>query len=326
MSASASTSAPGEITLETIRSAVSRTAALRRRTPLLQLDAGLWVKPENLQLTGSFKVRGALAALTALNPEQLGRGVVTHSSGNHGQGIACAASLLGSSATVVIPEGAPEVKVRRAAAWGARIVRCGASAKEREDAALREAQLHGLTLIPPFDHPDVIAGQGSAGLEIFEDLPDAANVLVPVGGGGLLAGVATALKSLNPAIRVFGVEPELAADAAESFRSGQLTGWPAELTNRTIADGVRTQQLGELNFELIRSSIAGFLTVSEEAILGAAAWYLLEAKLVAEPTGAVTLAAYRELRDAADSPLAAGPTVVVLSGGNADPAFLAGLS
>src|SRR5690625_2421769 len=313
-------------TLQEMRSAAARTARFRRQTPLLPLDRGgrLFVKAENLQLTGSFKLRGALNALSLLEPAQLERGVVTHSSGNHGQALACAAALFGTGATVVIPEGAPEVKVRRTAGWGARIVRCGASAAEREAAAREEAERHGLTLIPPFDHPDVIAGQASVGLEIAAQLPGVANVLVPVGGGGLLAGSAAALKSLVPSVRVFGVEPELAADAAESFGTGRAVSWPAELTNRTVADGVRTQRVGDLNLPLILGHTDGFLTATEEGIVSAAAEYLLEANLVAEPTGALTLAAWREAAE--DDPrFADGRTVLVLSGGNADPGFLRSL-
>lgn len=317
----------GPVTLQAVRKAAAATARLRRRTPLLKLPgvAGVWVKAENLQLTGSFKVRGALAALAGLSSGQLAQGVVTHSSGNHGQGLACAAQLFGTHAAVVIPEGAPEVKVRRTEAWGARVVRCGASAAEREEAARHEAETHGLTLIPPFDHPGVVAGQGSVGLEIFEDLPEVANVLVPVGGGGLLAGIVTALTALKPGVRIFGVEPELAADATESFNSGRPVSWPASLTNRTVADGVRTQRVGDLTFPLILEGTAGFLQASEEGIRAAAAWYLQEAKLVSEPTGALTLAAWRELASP-EEVLAPGPTVLVLSGGNADPAFLGSLA
>lgn len=317
---------PAGPTLQEMKAAAARIARFLRRTPLLPLDreGHLFAKAENLQLTGSFKLRGALNAVSLLNPGQLERGVVTHSSGNHGQALACAAALFGTSATVVIPEGAPEVKVRRTAGWGARIVRCGASADEREAAAREEAHRHGLTLIPPFDHHDVITGQASVGLEIAGQLPDVTNVLVPVGGGGLLAGSATALKSLVPSVRVFGVEPELAADAAESFRTGRAVSWPAELTNRTVADGVRTQRVGKLNLPLILTHADGFLTATEEGITAAAGEYLLEANLAAEPTGALTLAAWREAAEA-DPRFAEGRTVLVLSGGNADAGFLKSL-
>lgn len=291
----------------------------------LPVEEPLYAKAENLQLTGSFKLRGAVNALRQLSPEQLARGVVTHSSGNHAQGLACAASLLGVPVTIVIPEGAPQVKVDRTLEWGARVVRCGPSSEEREQVAAVEAERAGLTLVPPFDHPHIIAGQGTAGLEILEQLPGVANILVPVGGGGLLAGVALAVKSVNPAVKVFGVEPELAADAAESYASAAAVRWDAALTTRTVADGVRTQQVGATNLPLILEHVDGFLTVTEQGILDATAFYLLRARLVAEPTGALTLAAFRELPPG-DSRLADGPTAVILSGGNIDPGRLAHLA
>ncbi len=316
-----------DVTLEDVRAAAVRISRAARRTPLLPLPVTgkVFVKAESLQTTGSFKLRGAYNALAQLSPGQLSRGVVTHSSGNHGQGLACAASMLGCPATIVIPEGAPQVKVDRTLSWGARVVRCGPSAAEREQAAAEQAERYGLTLIPPFDHPDVIAGQGTVGLEILDQLPDVANVLVPVGGGGLLSGIALAISSLRPGVRVFGVEPELAADAAEAFARREPVRWDAGLTTRTVADGVRTQQVGVNNLPLILKHVSGFLTATESGILEAARFYAMEAKLVAEPTGALTLAAWREL-DSGDSPLAPGPTVLVLSGGNVDPALLATLA
>lgn len=319
MPASTKTSVATSVTLADVQSAASRISGAVRRTPLLELplEGRVYAKAENLQKTGSFKLRGAVNALSQLSPEQLARGVVTHSSGNHAQGLACAAQMLGVKATIVIPEGAPEVKVQRTLEFGARIVRCGPSSEERERVARAEAERGGLTLVPPFDDLRVIAGQGTVGLEILEQLPDVANVLVPVGGGGLLAGVALAIKSLRPEVRVFGVEPELAADAAESFASGQPVRWEAELTTRTVADGVRTQQLGTNNLPVILENVDGFLTATEEGIMAAAAFYLQRVRLVAEPTGALTLAALRELGP--DSGLLApGPTVLVLSGGNLD--------
>lgn len=314
---------PGSVTLTDVQSAAARISGAVRRTPLLELplEGQVYAKAENLQKTGSFKLRGAVNALRQLSPAELTRGVVTHSSGNHAQGLACAAHMLGVQATIVIPEGAPEVKVQRTLEYGARVVRCGPSSEERERVAAAEAERHGLTLVPPFDDLRVIAGQGTVGLEILEQLPDVANVLVPVGGGGLLAGVALAIKSLRPDVRVFGVEPELAADAAESFATGQPVRWDAARTTRTVADGVRTQQLGLNNLPLVLEHVNGFLTATEEGIMTAAAFYLQRARLVAEPTGALTLAAFRELGPA-DDLLAPGPTVLVLSGGNLDTGLL----
>ena len=254
------------------------------------------------------------------------RGVVTHSSGNHAQGVACAAALAGVPATIVIPDGAPEVKVRRTAAWGARIVRCTNDKASREGTAERLAAELGATLVPPYDHPWIVEGQASVGLEIAADLPDVANVLVCVGGGGLLAGVASALRALGSTANVVGVEPTLAADAGASFREGRIVTWSPEEVVRTVADGVRTQSLGVVNFDLIRATVDEFVDVGDEAILDGAAWMMREAHLTVEPTGALAFAAYRMLVAQESSVLRPGPTVVVLSGGNADGARLAELA
>lgn len=322
------------VTLDDVLAARERVRGAVFETPLLELPLGepgsVFAKAENLQRTGSFKLRGAYNTLASLPPDARARGVVTHSSGNHAQGLACAASLLGVAATIVIPEGAPQVKVDRTAAWGARIVRCGPSSEERERVAQAEADAHGLTMVPPFDHPGVIAGQGTAALEIAEQLPNVANLLVPVGGGGLLSGLALTIKSVLPHVRVIGVEPSLAADAAESFRTGERVRWDAALTNRTIADGVRTQQLGVHNLPLILEHVDAFVTVEESAIYEAIRFMALEAKLVAEPTGCIALAAWHALnagdvaerRDGSRIGLQDGPTVVLTSGGNIEPAVL----
>lgn len=313
-------------TLKDVRAAAARVAPVIFPTPLLRLPlpGAVYAKPENLQRTNSFKLRGAYNFLAALPEAVRARGVTAHSSGNHAQGVACAAHLFGVSAAIAIPEDAAEVKVARTRAWGAEVVRCGGASAEREAAAQRLVAERGYTLVPPFDHPWIIAGQGTVGLELAEEMPEVANVLVPVGGGGLIAGVALALKALRPGARLIGVEPELAADAHESFARGERVAWSAEQTGRTVADGVRTQQLGRLNFELIRRHVDAIVTVSDGDILEAAAWYLHEAKLVVEPTGALTLAAYRQLADT--SALNPGPTALVISGGNLEPARLATLT
>ena len=313
------------VTIDTVRAAARSISDTVIRTPVLRLphEGELFANAENLQLTNSFKVRGALNMLLNLSDEQRRRGVVAHSSGNHAQGVAFAALLLGVPATIVIPEGAPAVKVRRTVALGARVVRCENSSTERERVAARLVEEHGYTLVPPFDNPLIVSGQGTVGLEIAQDLPGVSNVLVPIGGGGLSAGVATALKSLLPQVRVIGVEPALAADAAASLRSGQPVEWEAKQVSRTVADGVRTQRLGDLNFELLAKHLDGVVTVSDEDILRATAWYFEKARLVVEPTGALTLAGYRELTQGAeDVRLASGPTVLVISGGNIEPALL----
>ena len=315
--------------LHDLEAARALLAARVRHTPLLPLELGngsrapLYAKPENLQRTGSFKIRGATHFLARMPPAQRERGVVTHSSGNHAQGLAAAAHSWGVPAVVVIPEGATEVKVRRTAAWGAEVVRCENTGNAREEVAERYASQRGLTLVPPFDHPWIVEGQASIGLELHDDLEDVANVIVCVGGGGLLAGVASALRARGSKAQILGVEPTLAADASESFERGKLVRWPAEMVTRTVADGVRTQSLGELTHAIIRESVDGFVQVEEEEILDASAWYVQEAKLVVEPTGGLTLAAYRRLLEGDQSArLRPGSTVLLVSGGNLDPAML----
>jgi threonine dehydratase len=302
------------LTLEDVRAAAARLEGTVHRTPLLRLPlAGeVYAKAENLQRTGSFKLRGALNFLASLPEAVRARGVVAHSSGNHAQGVACAAALFGVPATIVIPEGASEVKVARTEAYGARVVRCALGARERVAYELAEA--HGWTLVPPFDHPWIIAGQGTAGLELAQALPEVADVLVPLGGGGLLAGVALAVRALAPQARVWGVEPEVAADGKASLAAGCVQPWPPERTARTVADGVRTPAVGRLNFRLIRELVTDIVTVSETAIVAATRWYASEAKLVVEPTGALTLAALHALRER--GALGEGPTVLLVSGGN----------
>ncbi len=315
------------VSLSDIEAAAARIQGTARRTPLLELEPGLSAKAENLQLTGSFKLRGAYNFLASLPEDVRQKGVVADSSGNHAQGVACAAHLFGVPATIVIPKNAPPIKVSRTRAWGAEIVRCENSSLERERVCQEFVESHGYTRVPPFDHPWIVAGQGTVGLEIAKDLPEVANVLVCVGGGGLLSGITTALRDLCPKTQVIGVEPELAADAQASLKAGRVEQWDAALTTRTVADGVRTQNLGDLPFALIHNRIAGIVTVSETDILAATRWYLTEAKLVAEPTGALTLAAYRQLARGTCQSVALnpGPTVLLVSGGNVEPTWLAAL-
>ncbi len=313
------------VSLEDVRQARARISSATRVTPVLPVPGrqGVHAKLESLQITGSFKLRGAFNMLAGLTDAQRSQGVVTHSSGNHAQGVACAAYLLGCHATIVIPEGAPQIKVDRTASWGARIIRCGPSSSEREEVAAREAESGGLTMVPPFDHPAIIAGQGTVALELLEQLPNIGTVFVPVGGGGLAAGVALAVKSLRPDVRVIAVEPELAADAAESHRTGERVTWPAGLANRTIADGVRTQQVGEYNLPFLLEFIDDFVLVPEDAIRAAVRHYVHEMKATVEPTGALTLAALDGI-DASSLP--SGDIAVIVSGGNIEPRILAELA
>jgi threonine dehydratase len=314
-----------------VHAAAARIADHVVRTPLLRLPidtpAGhaVYVKPESLQRTGSFKLRGATNFIANLTLEQRARGVVAHSSGNHAQGVAAAAKAFGVAATIVIPEGAIELKVANTKALGATVVRSENTQEGREGTARAIAERTGAVMTPPYDHPDIVAGQGTVGLEIVEDLPDVANVIVPIGGGGLSAGVAIAVKGARPACQVIGVEPELAADAHQSLVEGRRVAWPAASVNKTAADGVRTQAIGVLNFAVLSELMAGVVTVSEDAIARATRWYATTAHLVAEPTGALSLAALWRLlsEDANDGiTLLPGPTVLIISGGNVEPRAL----
>ncbi len=307
------------VTIDDITSAAESVRDAAVRTPLLPAPWGdpsrpLWIKPESLQPTGAFKIRGAFNAIVRLPAAARSRGVVAYSSGNHAQAVAYAAAAFGVPAHIVMPEETPAVKVAATRAHGAEVVLCGAG--QREQVADELVDRTGAVLIPPFDHPDVIAGQGTVGLEIAEDLPDVRNVVVPVSGGGLASGVGTAVKALCPGARVFGVEPELAADTAESLRAGRRIDWPVQRRNRTIADGLRSQP-SELTFAHLRRVLDAMITVSEQQIRDAVRELAHHARLVAEPSGAVALAAYRR------GGLPPGPTVVVLSGGNVEPSLLA---
>jgi len=304
------------VTLDDVRAAAARIEGVVVRTPLLPAPAigeRLWLKPENLQPTGAFKLRGATNAVRSLPIGSLSAGVVTHSSGNHGQALAYAARAAGIPCWVVVPEGAPSVKVEAIRALGAEIVLVPPARRLPE--AERIAAERGATLVPPFDDVAVIAGQGTVGLEILADLPDVDVVLVQVGGGGLVSGVAAAVKALRPATKVIGVEPELAAETAEGLHSGTLTPWPVEQTYRTIADGVRTSP-SALTFAHIQAYVDDIVTVTEEQIRAAVGVLAHKARIVAEPSGALTTAAYLHAK------LPEGRTVAVVSGGNADPELL----
>ncbi|BBY91943.1 serine/threonine dehydratase [Mycobacterium gallinarum] len=306
------------VTIDDIRAAATRIHAFVVRTPLLptlwaDADRPLWIKPENLQPIGAFKVRGAFSAIGSLDESVRTRGVVAYSSGNHAQAVAYAAAVYGIPATIVMPKETPAVKVDATRSHGADVVLCDAGQRERVAAEVLEQT--GGVLVPPFDHPDIIAGQGTIGLEIAEDLPAVENVLVPVSGGGLASGIGTAIKALCPRARVFGVEPELAADTAEALAKGHRVDWPIEDRNRTIADGLRSQP-SELTFAHLQRVLDGIITVSEGEIESAVRELANRAHLVSEPSGAVALAAYRQ----GQTP--PGRTVMVLSGGNIDPRAL----
>jgi threonine dehydratase len=311
------------VTLDEIRQAQHRIHATVVHTPLVRLNSVTttvtYLKAESLQPIGSFKLRGATNAIALLSPDQRNRGVITYSSGNHAQGVAYAARALGIPAIIVMPSNAPAVKRAATAALGAQIVTVGPASSERRERAEALAAEHGYTVIPPYDDPAIIAGQGTCGLEILEDCPDVDLVLAPIGGGGLISGVAAAIRQQRPQCRVIGVEPELASDAAQSLRQGHIVQFTAEQTSRTLADGLRTQSVGTRNFAHIREYVEAIVTVTEQEIEHAMRRILWDARLLAEPSGAVSTAAL--LFHQHQLP-AHGTAVAILSGGNADPATL----
>jgi threonine dehydratase len=309
------------VTIEEIRDAAARIRGAAVRTPLLRWDDRTWLKPESLQPVGAFKMRGAYNAIAGLTDEERSRGVVTYSSGNHAQAVARAARLLGAKATIVMPEDAPRVKVEGVRRDGAEIVFTGPSSGERHRIALDLVAEQGAVMIEPYDDRRIIAGQGTAGLEIAEDLPDVTSVLIPVSGGGLSAGIATAVKALAPRARVIGVEPELAADARESLAAGEVVSWDASLTTRTMADGLRVEHLGRLPFIHLRRFMDEIVTVTEEQMVDAIRRLAHGARLVTEPSGAAAMAAH--LSGAAPQAEGDDRRVIVISGGNIDPAQLA---
>ena len=311
--------APHIVTIDEIRGAAERIRGVATRTPLLRWDEGTWLKPESLQPVGAFKMRGAYNKVASLSDAERARGVVTYSSGNHAQAVARAARLLGAHAVICMPENAPQIKVDGVLRDGGEIVTTGNDSEERRQRALSLVEERGLVMVEPYDDPAIIAGQGTCGLEIVEDLPDVTSVLVPVSGGGLASGVATAVKALAPSARVIGVEPELAADAKESLERGSLVTWTANQTVRTMADGLRTNSLGPLPFEHLRRFMDEIVTVSEDEIADAMRQLATRARLVVEPSGAASMAAH--LSDHAPRAVGDDARVVIISGGNVDPAL-----
>ncbi len=309
------------VTIDEIRTAAERIRGVALHTPLLRWDDRTFLKPESLQPVGAFKMRGAYNAVASLSDEERARGVVTYSSGNHAQAVARAARLLGSHATIVMPEDAPPVKVEGVRRDGAEIVLAGRTGEERHAIALELVARDGRVMIEPYDDRTIIAGQGTCGLEIAEDLPGVTSVLIPVSGGGLSAGIATAIKALAPHARVIGVEPELAADARESLAKGEIVRWDGSLTTRTMADGLRVEKLGWLPFLHLRRFMDEIVTVSEEQMAEAMRQLAAGARLVVEPSGAAGMAAH--LSGAAPQPPGDDHRVIVISGGNVDPAIFA---
>jgi threonine dehydratase len=309
------------VTLADIEAARDRIAGRVLRTPLVELPGtGLRLKPESLQPIGAFKLRGAFNALLALPAEERSRGVIADSSGNHAQAVAYAARALGMRAVIVMPPYAPTVKIEATRGLGAEVDLVAGDRATHAQVARKRADAEGLVLIPPFEHPDVIAGQGTLGLEIVEDAPKVDLVLVPVSGGGLISGVAVALKALAPGARVVGVEPEAVDDARRSLRSGSIESNPAGAERLTQADGLRVNRVGELTFAHIRELVDDIVTVSEDEIVDAMGMIARRARLIAEPSGAVSTAAW--LHHASELGHA-DAAVAVLSGGNVEPALIA---
>ncbi len=311
----------GLVDLEQVEAAATRIEGRVRRTPVVPTSFGtayvpFLLKAECLQVTGSFKARGATNAVLELTDDERARGVVTHSSGNHAQALARAAREAGIDATVVMPRQTPDVKRLATMQHGAQVVLVDPAQRSSRVAQIQAET--GAVFISPFDNAAIIAGQGTVGLEILDDVPGLSSIWVPVSGGGLLSGMAVAVKARNPHVRVIGVEPELAGDLAEGFASGQRVSWEADRTGRTIADGLRVQAVGELNWRHIMSYVDDVVTVSEDAIRAAMRRVILECKLVAEPSGAVSVAGFLEHHELAGH----GAAVAVISGGNVEPQLL----
>jgi threonine dehydratase len=316
------------VTLEDIREAQRQLQGVTVHTELRRWPSGqvgqskLYLKLENQQPIGAFKLRGAYNKVASLPEADRKRGVITYSSGNHGQGVAYAARALHIKAIIVMPNNAPSVKQEATAALGAEIILVGPGSAERQAKAEELAAQHGYVIVPPYNDEKIIAGQGTVGLEILEDLPAVETVLVPVGGGGLISGISTAIKLSKPSVKVIGVEPELSADARASFKKGEIVQLPGEEVSRTMADGLRTQSIGPINFEHIRRYVDDIVGVSEQEITEATRQLAADPKTTAEPSGAVTVAAF--LFHKQQLPLT-NVNVAVISGGNIDPALLAKL-
>jgi threonine dehydratase len=315
------------VSLRRIQEAADRIRSIARRTPVLDVSdlAGrpLWLKCEPQQPGGAFKIRGATNMLKRLSADQLKRGVITFSSGNHGQAVALAASRLGAPAVVVAPTTAPAIKVAGMKRWGAEVILEGTTSADRRKRAEAEATNRGLTMVPPFDHEWIIEGAGTCGLEILDQVPDVDVVVVPVGGGGLVSGVAAAVKGLNPRVRVVGVEPEGAAKMSASLAAGH----PVSLDKTSsIADGLMPVRPGDLTFEHVRAFVDEVVTVSDADIARAALWLFYEAKQVVEPSGAASVAATLWPKPGGILADKSTRVVAILSGGNVAPETLATLT
>ncbi|BEI85286.1 hypothetical protein CcaverHIS002_0506870 [Cutaneotrichosporon cavernicola] len=301
-----------------VQSAASRLAGVAHRTPVLtsttmneSLGASLYFKCENYQRMGAFKFRGAYNALSRFSPSQTAAGVLAYSSGNHAQAIALSARLLGMPAVIVMPKDAPAAKLAATRGYGAQVVLYDRFTEDREAIASRLAHERGLTLIPPYNHPHVMAGQGTAVAELLEDVPDLDVIFVPLGGGGLLSGSLLAAKSLAPNCAVYGVEPEAGNDFQQSLRTGKIVKIE---TPKTIADGAQTQAAGDLTFAVVRDHVTDIVTATDEQLVDALRFYAERMKMVVEPTGALSLAAAQN----AGIDIKGKKVGILISGGNVD--------
>lgn len=296
MSAETPTAPTTFVTLDDIRAAAARVAGTAIRTPTVSLPwpgpapapHPFWIKCENLQPMGAFKIRGAFNMLAQLPADARARGVITYSSGNHGQGVAMAAHVMGVPAVIVMPTTAPAVKVDGVRSYGAEVIFAGTTSLDRQRRAEDEAAARGLSMIPPFDHAMIIAGQGTVGLELLDQVPDLGTVFVPMGGGGLIAGVSTAIKLSRPEVRVVGVEPEGAAKMRAARDAGQPVTLPS---SKSIADGLMNLRAGATTFAHVQRHVDELVAVPDDAIATAVAWLYRHARIVAEPSGAAATAA-----------------------------------
>ncbi|MCA8251700.1 threo-3-hydroxy-L-aspartate ammonia-lyase [Burkholderia sp. AU31624] len=310
--------APTLPTYDDVAAAAARLEGHAHRTPVMTsrtideaLGAHVFFKCENLQRMGAFKFRGAFNALSRFDAVQRRNGVVAFSSGNHAQAIALSARMLGIPATIVMPQDAPAAKMAATRGYGGKVVTYDRYTEDREQIGRDLAAQHGLTLIPPYDHPDVIAGQGTAAKELFDEVGPLDAVFTPLGGGGLLSGTALATRALSPHATLYGVEPEAGNDGQQSFRSGAIVHID---TPRTIADGAQTQHLGNLTFPIIRHDVDDILTATDAELIDCMRFFATRMKMVVEPTGCLSLAAVRRMKDA----LQGKRVGVVISGGNVD--------
>jgi len=304
-----------QIAANKINSFIHQTPLLSSKTLSKLVGGELRLKAENLQRAGAFKIRGALNKVLSLTDQERSKGVVAFSSGNHAQGVALAAKLLNLKATIVMPEDAMELKVIATKAYGAEVVQSGVNAVTRSKVAAEIVEKTGSIMVPPFDDPFIVAGQGTIALEIFRDWSEVETIVVPLGGGGLSSGITLAATSINPKIRVYAVEPAAGNDGQESLRTGKIVSISPP---KTIADGARTTAIGEIPFSILRERITDIVTVEDTSLLSAIKLLALYSKLVVEPTGALAVAALLEGKIPQPS-----KTVAVLSGGNIAPEMLA---